>query len=107
MCEFLKEEITFSGYVFNRNGVSPDPLKVVDIKGASPPITTTEVRSFLGMANYCNRFTLNLVTISKSLRELTKANIKWDWNTRCQDAFKQIKTLLSADTTMACYDATL
>ncbi|XP_069463338.1 vomeronasal type-2 receptor 1-like [Ambystoma mexicanum] len=99
--EFMKDEIIFFGYMFNGAGVSADPQKVADIKEASPPTSPTEVCSFLGIVMYCRRFNPNLATMSEPLRELTKSNIKWTWGPNCQEAFEQIKTSLSADTTMA------
>ncbi|XP_069498881.1 uncharacterized protein [Ambystoma mexicanum] len=102
-CEFLKEEIIFFEYVFNSEGISADPHKVADIKGAIPPNTPTEVRSFLGMATYCGRFILNLATISEPLRELTRAKVKWDWSPKCEEEFERIKASL-LNTTMVYYD---
>ncbi|XP_069469956.1 uncharacterized protein [Ambystoma mexicanum] len=100
-CEFLRPEITYLGYKFGSTGISPDPQKVADIQAASPPLTPTEVRSFLGMATYCGRFIRNLATLSEPLRNLTKANTKWDWGQKCQQAFESIKESLSVDSKMA------
>lgn len=52
-CEFLKRKLQFFGYTFSAEGVNPDPAKVQDIKNAPAPANVTEVRSFLGMINYC------------------------------------------------------
>ena len=48
-CEFNKSSPTFFGFVFSSQGITPDPWKVEAIKAATPPTTTSEVRSFLGM----------------------------------------------------------
>ncbi|KAJ1093273.1 hypothetical protein NDU88_006378, partial [Pleurodeles waltl] len=69
-CEFLRDRIQFFGYMFSENGVAPDPAKVNDIKDASPPTTVTEVRSFLGMVNYCGRFIKDLSNLTQPLRNL-------------------------------------
>ena len=70
-CEFNKKSITFFGFVFSGQGISPDPKKVEAIKNAKPPTTTSGVRSFLGMATYCAKFIPNFSDISELLRELT------------------------------------
>ena len=71
-CEFNKSSITFFGFVFSGNGISPDPKKVEAIKNVEPPTSKTGVRSFLGMANYCAKFIPSFSDISQPLRELTK-----------------------------------
>ena len=71
-CEFNKKSITFFGFVFSGQGISPDPKKVEAIKNAKPPTTTSGVRSFLGMATYCAKFIPNFSDTSEPLRELTK-----------------------------------
>ena len=71
-CEFDKKSITFLGFVFSGQGISPDPKKVETIKNAKPPTITSGVRSFLGMAMYCAKFIPNFSDTSEPLRELTK-----------------------------------
>ena len=55
-CEFNKPSISFFGFVFSGQGISPDPKRVEAIYNASPPTTASGVRSFLGMATYCPKF---------------------------------------------------
>ena len=45
-CEFNKHSLTFFGFVFSAEGISPDPKKVQAIHNASPPTSTSGVRSF-------------------------------------------------------------
>ncbi|XP_069156655.1 uncharacterized protein [Procambarus clarkii] len=69
-CEFNQHKIEFFGHVLSDKDLSPDPKKVADIKNAAPPSTSTEVHSFLGMANYSSRFIPDFASITKPLREL-------------------------------------
>lgn len=55
-CQFSQSRVKFFGYIFNEEGVSPDPEKVEGIKNAPAPTNCKELRSFLGMVNYCGRF---------------------------------------------------
>ena len=64
-CEFNQTHIGFYGYV-----ISPDLDKVHAIKSASPPVNALQVRSFLGMVQYCARFIPKLATLSKPLQDL-------------------------------------
>ena len=55
-CEFSKKQIKFFGHVFSDKGILPDPEKVEALKHSKTPSNPSEVRSFLGMAQYCARF---------------------------------------------------
>ena len=64
-CEFDKKSITFFGFVFSGQGISPDPKKMEAIKNAKQPAMTSGVRSFLGMATYCVKFIPNFSDTSE------------------------------------------
>ena len=55
-CEFRRSRIEFFGLVFSKDGISPDPKKVADLHAATEPKNPSEVRSFLGMAQFSARF---------------------------------------------------
>ena len=56
-----------------------------------------EVRQFLGFANYYRRFVQNYARIAVPLTDLTKQELVFQWSTKCQNAFNQLKGgLLSA-----------
>ena len=59
---FGVSEITFFGFKISAAGVSPDDQKIDAIKNARCPTNPNEVRSFLGLVNYCARFFPNLAT---------------------------------------------
>jgi len=103
-CKFNMDKLTFMGHVLSANGVSPDESKVEAVTSARNPQNATELRSFLGLVNYCARYIPNFSTISAPLRELTKSRVKWDWNKRHQDAFEELKRLLASAKTLAYYD---
>ena len=58
-CKFALDHIIFYGHVFGRNGLAADPQKIDALVNTTPPQTTTEVKSLLGMAQYVARFILN------------------------------------------------
>ena len=106
-CEFLKKSIKFCGNIICMEGITPDPEKVTAIKDAKPPKTAKEVRSFLGLVNYCSTFIPNFSTISKPLRELTKKNVAFKWTKQHQDTFEIIKSSLSENSLNAHFDTSL
>ena len=105
-CEFNKKQIEFYGYILSAKGLSPDPKKVNAIKQATPPKTDTEVRSFLGMANYCAKFIPDFATVTKPLRDLTRKDTDWQWGSDQQKAFDEVKNRLSEKATAAYFDPT-
>lgn len=90
-CVFNKHTLHFYGHVFSKEGVSPDPKKIKAIHEASPPTTPGEVRSLLGMASYCARFVPDFSTVTEPLRELTKADVQWNWGEKQQKALDDLK----------------
>ena len=103
-CEFNKSSREFYGYIFSKDGVSLDPNKIAAFQNISAPQNPTEVRSLLGMANYCSRFIPNFSTITEPLRQLTKSNVKWEWTNKHQEAVDMLKKHLTDDKTISYFD---
>ena len=103
-CEFNKEKLTFFGFVFSKNGISPDPVKVEAIKNAQAPTTQSGFRSFLGMATYCSKFIQNFSDLTQPLRELIKRNTTFTWKAKHETAFNAVKSALTSKTVMSYSD---
>uniref|UniRef100_H2ZXD0 Gypsy retrotransposon integrase-like protein 1 n=1 Tax=Latimeria chalumnae TaxID=7897 RepID=H2ZXD0_LATCH len=71
-CIFNKSNLEFFGYVCTENGITVDPKKIQAIHDLETPTNATEVRSLLGMINFCCRFIPQYATLTQPLRELTK-----------------------------------
>ena len=103
-CEYRKKKLEFFGYVFSDEGMSPDPNKIKDILQLNAPTSTSEVRSLLGMTNYCSRFIKDYATTTEPLRKLTYKNQQWEWTARHQHALAQLKTALASAPVTAYFD---
>lgn len=68
------------------------------------PENLTQLRSFLGLVNYYNRFLPNLASELKPMHELLEKGRKWSWNESQQKAFEKAKSLITSDTVLAHYD---
>ena len=55
-CEFWLDRVMFLGHIVSEKGVAVDPTKIEIIINWKQPKTVTEVRSFLGLIGYYNRF---------------------------------------------------
>ncbi|GJX44354.1 putative reverse transcriptase domain-containing protein [Tanacetum coccineum] len=49
-CEFWLKEVQFLGHVVNHDGIHVNPSKVESVKNWKTPESSTEIRSFLGLA---------------------------------------------------------
>ena len=103
-CEFNKEKLTFFGFVFSNNGISPDPVKVEDIKNAPAPTTQSGLRSFLGMSTYCSKFIQNFSDLTQPLRELIKRNTTFTWKAKHETALNAVKSAHTSKTVMSYFD---
>jgi hypothetical protein len=97
---FWLEEIQFFGHVLSAKAIVVDHSKVKDILEWNPPTTVHQVWSFLGLAGYYRRFIPDFSKIFKPITTLLKNDTKFDWSSKCNEAFEQLKVLL---TTALCW----
>ncbi|GJT40492.1 putative reverse transcriptase domain-containing protein [Tanacetum coccineum] len=93
-CEFWLKEVQFLGHVVNRDGIHVDPSKVESVKNWKTPESSTEIRSFLGLAGYYRRFIENFSKIAKPLTLLTQKNKTYVWGDEQEEAFRILKEKL-------------
>ena len=72
--------------------MSPDDDKVKAIRNMKAPTNITEVRRFLGMLNQLSKFSPNLATKSKPIRDLLSKKHKWFWGSEQERAFTELRT---------------
>ncbi|XP_052564009.1 uncharacterized protein K02A2.6-like [Culex pipiens pallens] len=94
-CEFGLTEIEFLGHRITADGIVPTNDKVKAIKSFRRPENEAEVRSFLGLANYLNKFIPDLATLDEPLRMLTRKDSKFVWSVVHQTAFDRIKDAIA------------
>ena len=93
-CEYGKDKLEFYGYVFSGDSIAPDPKKIDDIVNLQTPTSASEVRSLLGMINYCSRFISDYATKTEPLRKLTHKDQPWEWTSQHDSAVDQLKEAL-------------
>ena len=65
--------------------------KVQAIKEFGVPRNVTEVRSFLGMANYYRKFIRDFSSLAYPLTQLTKKSHAFNWSKLEMDSFLKLK----------------
>ncbi|GJX21091.1 putative reverse transcriptase domain-containing protein [Tanacetum coccineum] len=105
-CDFWLDSVQFLGHVIDRSGVHVDPAKIEAIKSWAAPTTPTEVRQFLGLAGYYQRFIEGFSLISKPLTKLTQKNKKYEWGKEEEEAFQTLKQKLCSAPILALPEGT-
>ena len=96
-CEFFLEEIKYLGHIIDKDGRRPDPERSIAIKNMPEPNNVTQLQSFLGLANYYEKFIPSMHKLRAPLNELLKKDSKWEWSADCQSAFDNLKTKLTSE----------
>ena len=99
-CIFGSTKLDYLGYEISYEGWKINKSKVTDLLEAKPPSSTTEVRSFTGLCNFCLNCVPNLQRILQPLHQLTGKK-KFAWNDECQKAFELAKKKIAEATLMA------
>lgn len=94
-CEFCKPHVEFLGHILSKRGIHTDPNKVSAIESIQHPQNITELKSFLGLVNFYNKFVPNFANNCEPLYRLTRDDIEWQWTKECESAFNQVKSALS------------
>ncbi|KAK3746542.1 hypothetical protein QZH41_005600 [Actinostola sp. cb2023] len=95
--EFVAE-LRILSHVIDSTGVHPVQEKVQALQEARAPTNVSELKSYLGLLNYYNRFLPNLSTALAPLHRLLRKGEPWQWKDQEQASFDKSKQLiLSAD----------
>ena len=103
-CKFAQSKLDFMSMLYTCHGIQPTPKHVEAIKEFPEPATISEVRSFLGLANFLRRFVPNMATISAPLRQLTCKNEVFKWTDLEKKSFNLIKSAISSETVLSFFD---
>ncbi|GBG76277.1 hypothetical protein CBR_g22025 [Chara braunii] len=93
-CDWAKTQVLYLGHGLDGDGVKPEDSKIAAIRDWPTPRTLTELRSFLGLANYYRKFVRNFSTIAAPLCRLLRKETIWKWDKDCTSAMKKLKQAL-------------
>ena len=94
-CDFWLTEVRFLGHVVSASSVSVDLEKVEAVMSRERPKSVFEIHSFLGLAGY-RRFIEDFSRIAAPMTRLTRKEVKFDWDDRCEEAFQELKRRLTS-----------
>ena len=102
--QLMKPVLECLGHRVDAEGFHPVEAKVKAIQEAPAPKNPTELRSFLGMLNFCGKFIPNLSSILEPLHSLLRKDVVWKWDVEQQEAFDKAKNQLQLSDVLVHYD---
>ena len=93
-CHIKQKSVSFFGFMFSKDGTSPDPKKIQGIIDMPSPQNTTQLQSFLGMVNFMHPFIPHLSANTAPLRQLLSKNAVFQWTPSTKLAFQRLKDLI-------------
>ena len=103
-CAFMLPEVEYLGHRISARGLHPTSEKVKALNNAPTPTNVIQLKSFLGLLNYYNKFLPSLSTTLAPLYKLLQARVPWSWGTAQQKAFEAAKAALTSDHLLVHYD---
>ena len=98
--QFRLPQVSFFGHQWSARGLSPDPKKIAAVKRMELPQDVETMRSFLGLVNYLNRFSLHLTELSEPLREICRQDLEFELTESVHVAFSRTKEEISKNMTL-------
>ena len=92
------------GHTLTENGIQIDKKKVEAISKMDPPNNVKELKMFMGMVNYVQKFLPKISEWTKAIRTLDKKNVCWSWGPSQQREFDNIKNLIAKAPILSYYD---
>jgi len=90
-CQFHTKETEYLGYVISPQGLRMDKEKIRTIRDWKEPTNVKGIQSFLGFANFYQRFIRDYSKITTPLSSLTRKEKAWEWGDKQQETFEMLK----------------
>ncbi|GBG82316.1 hypothetical protein CBR_g34600 [Chara braunii] len=106
-CEFAKQELEYLGHFVRPKGIRPLADKIQAIVDWPEPRCTTDVRSFMGLAGYYQRFVESYSKVAAPLSRLQSPKVPFEFDDAARGAFTTLKAAMQAAPALRIYDSTL
>lgn len=91
--QLFRKEINYLGYRISTEGISTDRDKVSTIINFPRPRNHKQLKAFLGLTNFYNRFTSKYAATTQPLLQLLKKDRRFRWTTDHEHHFESVKQL--------------
>ncbi|MCO5609546.1 hypothetical protein L7F22_063775 [Adiantum nelumboides] len=83
------------GHMVSKDGIEMTQDQIKAIQEAVAPTNAGEISSFIGYVNFYRRFVAKLAKLANPMYALTKKEVVFTWDTKCQEGFESIKENIS------------
>ncbi|PFX17087.1 putative RNA-directed DNA polymerase from transposon BS [Stylophora pistillata] len=94
----------FMGMLLSEKGIDPTAAPVKAVLEVEEPKRASDVRSFLGLANYSSGFIPHFATLSEPLRRLTSKETPFKFGPEEKKSFECLKQKMAEACTLAYFD---
>jgi len=98
------ESMSFLGHTISADGIKPDKRLVDKVLKISRPKTKKELNSFLGLVNFYSKLVPQFANICQPLHRVRKNSVPFYWGKEQDNAFRDLKEILSSDLVVVPYD---
>ncbi|GFU66168.1 retrovirus-related Pol polyprotein from transposon 17.6 [Trichonephila clavipes] len=93
-CKFAQQNVKFLGHIVGQGFRTPSETKVQTVLEFPTPRMKTQIRAFLGLAGYYQRYINLFSVIAAPLTDALKGRAKKGeitWTTECENEFRELK----------------
>ncbi|QRW25753.1 Retrotransposable element Tf2 protein [Rhizoctonia solani] len=94
-CHFHVTTVDYLGIVISPAGFSMDQKKIEAITSWPQPKTVKQIQAFLGFVNYLRQFIPNFSLVAHPCHNLTRKETPWSWGNQEEEAFQELKSLVT------------
>ena len=93
-CCFIQAKTDYLGHTITQHGLEPSKDKVNALLTIPSPTSVKAVRSLVGFASYYRRYIPHFSETCEPLINLTRKNVKFQWDLKCDKALQTLKEAL-------------
>ncbi|GBG79535.1 hypothetical protein CBR_g29682 [Chara braunii] len=106
-CEFARQELEYLRHFVTSQSIRLLVNKIETIRVRPEPTNTTEVRSFMKLASYYQRFITGYSRIAAPLARLQSSKVSFVFSDEAWQSFQALKTTILMASVLSMYDPTL
>ncbi|GBG69800.1 hypothetical protein CBR_g4629 [Chara braunii] len=106
-CEFTQQELEYLGHYVTPQGIRPLADKIEALRVWPEPTNTTDIRSFMGLAGYYQRFITGYSRIGAPMMRLQSPKVPFVFDDDARRSFQALKTAMLMAPVLSIYDPTL
>ena len=103
-CLFNTDKLVFMGMLLSEKGIGPTADRFKAVLEVEEPKSVSDVRSFLGLANYSSLFIPHFATLSEPLRRLTRKDTPFEFGPEQKKSFESLKQKMAEACPLVYFD---